>query len=170
MLESLCIITDRDLSKLISMLYLDIGKYGFEKSEEGIWIEFYEENPKTLTHFAERFSEWLAEEIFLFRGDQFFAKHPHRSLWVEWRENHVFVDSYCDQVFRALVRKSFLEFLYELEAVEFFNAMVELSELLRMVEWAVEIRIHLVEKHFVNNEHEWHLYQYQKKKEVEKNS
>lgn len=150
-MERLIITTQRDMSKLMSMMYLDIGKYSFEQTEEGISIDIDEDNPESLFAFIARFSTWLANESFLVNGDKYFKGHKYEEKWDIWKKDFRFMETYQDEFYRRTIMKRLEAFFIEFD--DFYSLQLSLEGLFKAIYELTEVRMKLIEEHFNDEIH-----------------
>lgn len=151
-MERLLITTKDDMKRLMSMMYLDMGKYAFQKVDAGILIEFDEENPESLDSFADRFALWFTNESFVVNGDQYFEDHPHQEKWKIWKRDFRFLEAYSDDFYRGVITKRLKNFLYAMD--DYFAIEVRLEDLLNSCYELTEMRMKLIDEHFTDGVHE----------------
>lgn len=144
-------VSDRNVDRLLSMMFLDKGKYEFEREKEAIIITFNENVPDSVHSFIQRFSTWFSYEVFFHYGDRYFKKHPHHELWKIWKQDFRFPLAYCDEFYLKWVEREledFFSYFQEYDIVEIF-----IEDLVDGVEQIVKIRLELISFHFDTNFH-----------------
>lgn len=151
-MEKLLLTTKIDTTKLQAMMFMDVGNYLFQKTAGGLLIEFNEENPESMDAFIRRFSEWFAKESFLLNGNQYFENHEQKEKWEIWKQDFRFVETYCDDVYRALIERKWGDLLYRLD--NYVAIQISLEDLLNSVSELSKMRLKLVAEHFTEGIHE----------------
>lgn len=151
-MERLIIITNNDMTKLMSMMFLDLGKYSFQQIDEGILIDFHLEDPDSIPAFINRFSSWFADESFLVNGDRYFKNHRFEEKWNIWKKNFRFIEAYRDEFYQAVIVKRLQELFFDFE--EYYALKLYLEGLFYDLYDLTKLRMKVIEEHFTENIHE----------------
>lgn len=136
--------------RLLSMMYLDKGKYEFQRTTDGILIDFTN-GTDSFRAFIRRFSLWITREAFLYHGDHYFRDHPQHELWKLWKHDIRFLHAYCDEFYQRWLEYQIGEFLGSFEEYEMIE--VRLEDLFADLAGIVRVRLDLVSEHFSTNQH-----------------
>lgn len=150
-MEQIFIRTKKNVNRLISGMFLDKGKYGFQKSKEGILIVFDAERGDSFEAFVRRFSQWFSQTALVHNGDLYFQDSPLQEIWNIWKEDVRFLYVYCDEHYEKWMERYLTDFF--LRFSEFDSLEVSLEDLLLDVSDFVKTRLSLVKKHFIRNKH-----------------
>lgn len=151
-MESLLLVTERDLKKLMGMMYLDIGKYSFVETDEGLLIELNEVNPASLNAFIKRFASWFSDELFIENGNRFFSEHNLNEKWDIWKKDFRFIEAYQDELYLTSVLKRLEEFFSDFDLYD----SVELDVDMLFAEFydITNVRMEVIKEHFKEDIHE----------------
>lgn len=150
-MEGISISSRRKLDSLQSSLLLDMAYYN--TTYHGGFIEIDFKKYGSLPVFIDRFSSWFEKDLFLVMGDYYFKNHKHEEFWNCWKNDKRFQNAYMDEVYRATIKKEWLERIYRV-AEDWDVAEFDVEVMHEMFEPVIKVRLELIELHFIEDIYE----------------